>query len=130
MLETFVDKAWTCFNKISSAVERKQQQQQPSDRKRKTKHKNFDISSKINNDGSDCGGGGGGIDWICRPEKSSLNDGTISKSFGTMPIPEKLESAFIELLEELDLPIEKQKELQKQSAEKKWHMIVEQSNRR
>uniref|UniRef100_A0AC34GY59 GBD/FH3 domain-containing protein n=1 Tax=Panagrolaimus sp. ES5 TaxID=591445 RepID=A0AC34GY59_9BILA len=121
MLDSFVDKAWTCFNKISSAVERK-----PPDRKRKTKPK-FDRSlSQQNIDG---------IDWICRPEKSStLSDGngTISRSFGVekMPNPEKLEAAFIELLEELDLPIEKQKELQKQSAEKKWHMIVEQSNRR
>jgi hypothetical protein len=43
-----------------------------------------------------------------------------------LPDRQRLDAEFKQLLEELDLNPQKQKELSEQSAEKKWLMVVEQ----
>ena len=87
MIDSFVDKAWSCFNRLTS-------EKTPPDKRRKSKD-----SSRPS------------INWMCSPEDrfdAASSSGYPGSEFGVshmmsldpskLPNPEKLEMAFAQLL--------------------------------
>ncbi|KAL3082858.1 hypothetical protein niasHS_010660 [Heterodera schachtii] len=116
MIESLVERAWGCFFepsdhklveklKMPSREEEISRREQKQTEERSKKRQNFEWRRRSESEGSEC---------------------ARSRAMG----PEAIDEAFRQMLAELDLNEEKQRELTAQSREWKWKMLVAQREKR
>ncbi|KAI1723851.1 diaphanous GTPase-binding domain-containing protein [Ditylenchus destructor] len=111
MMEDFMDRIWSCFQRISTLNEKKPPDRDLNQFDDPKAHAKITVARSLSDDETS-------------RKFLHLNPATLTYD------KQHLESAFRDLLGELDLSPEKEKQLNEQSTEKKWLMILEQNTRK
>uniref|UniRef100_A0A915D5K3 GBD/FH3 domain-containing protein n=1 Tax=Ditylenchus dipsaci TaxID=166011 RepID=A0A915D5K3_9BILA len=108
-MDDLMDRIWGCFNRLSPSEKKPPDRSDDHFDSHAFSHTNKVSRTMSDNSAANC--------RMLHLKPSDLID------------TQQLESAFQDLLGELDLSPDKQRQLNEQSAEKKWMMVVEQSTR-
>ncbi|KAI1719845.1 formin homology 2 domain-containing protein [Ditylenchus destructor] len=111
MMEDLMDRIWSCFHRISTLNEKKPPDRDSDEFDDPKAHAKITVTRSLSDDET-------------TRKFIHLNPATLTYD------KQHLESAFRDLLGELDLSPEKEKQLNEQSTEKKWLMILEQNTRK
>uniref|UniRef100_A0A914C7A6 GBD/FH3 domain-containing protein n=1 Tax=Acrobeloides nanus TaxID=290746 RepID=A0A914C7A6_9BILA len=104
MIEDFMERAWSCLNKLKA-------EKKPPDRPRENSITTVTFSSGLT-------------------DSISKRSNYLTLDPAALPEADELNEAFQKLLEELDLSPEKRQVMAGQSDEKKWLMVIEQNIRK
>uniref|UniRef100_A0A914CR61 Formin GTPase-binding domain-containing protein n=1 Tax=Acrobeloides nanus TaxID=290746 RepID=A0A914CR61_9BILA len=104
MIEDFMERAWSCLNKLKA-------EKKPPDRPPENSITTMTFSSGLS-------------------DSISKRSNYLTLDPAALPEADELNEAFQKLLEELDLSPEKRQVMAEQSDEKKWLMVIEQNIRK